>query len=385
MPGVKDVVIFIVNYNGVTLLKDLFYKCLDSFIRELESSSSVDLWFVDNGSTDSSLEKVKARYRNKLRYLRLSRNLGYGAACNIAYKYTKRLGLQYKYYVCSNNDIEVYPGKLKELLRWLNTTEKKYPKGFIMTPLLINGYDGFIDFGGFFVDEAGGTWSLRLVLLNRDRVDTILKKPILVSYSDGAFLIVHQRVIEDVGWFDPQLFLYYDDVELSLRAWSCGYPSLLVPVVLGIHYRSLTTKKMNVIPIYLGVRNKVYSIARYIGTISILKLMSWYLSYIIRIPETRNTQLGDTIRRIIPGHIAYEPGNVSLVNLSKFILRAFIDGFIMAMNKQRKYHRKLIDISPLFRVGLTDMFSQKNIIAKIQSQIKQYLIHVLSSEIRKLK
>jgi len=380
MVSLRNVAIFIINYNGITLLKDLLYKCLDSFIRELKSHSSIDLWFIDNGSTDSSLDEVKARYWDRLKYLRLSRNLGYGAACNIAYEYTKRLGLRYKYYVCSNNDIEIYPRRLKQLLQWLNFIEMKYPRGFIAAPVFINGYDGFIDSGGFFVDEVGGTWPLRLVLLSKDRTKMILQKPILVGYSDGAFLIIHHKVIEDIGWFDPQFFLYYEDVELSLRAWSHGYPSILVPVILGVHYRSLTTKKMSIVPLYLNVRNRAFGVTRYMGARSILKLVLWYLSYIIRIPEARNTQLEDLVRKIIPGHIAFEPNNVSLLSLARYVIRALIEGIAMAMNNQKKNPGKAVDKSSPLHIGFADIFSQKKIIAKMQKQVKQHIMNTLILE-----
>ncbi len=370
----KRLAIFIVNYNGLSVLDDLLFKCLDSFAAITEKFSFTDLWFVDNGSSDASVEKVKKRYGDKFKYIILSQNLGYGAACNIAYVYTKKLGLHYKYYICSNNDVQIFYTKLDDLLHKLAILEKEYPKGFIAAPVLLNGYDGFVDFGGFFIDEAGGTWPLRLVLFNKNKVKYMLKKPVPVSYCDGAFLIVHRNVTENLGWFNPYFFLYYEDVELSLRAWNKGYPTLLIPLVLGKHYRSASTKRISKLATYFSIRNRIYSILCYRGYLSLFKLISWFLFYFLRIYEIRSSsELQNPIRKVMPGIIIYKLSYTSLLVLLRYVTRALLEGLVMFL-KKRKSCQSSVNKNMLFlKVGFTDMFSQKKIIIKLQKQMKQII------------
>jgi GT2 family glycosyltransferase len=324
---------------------------------------------------------VKSRYGNRFNYIQLSRNLGYGAACNIAYAHTRKLGLRYKYYVCSNNDIELYPGALTILLHQLEEAEKLYPRGFIATPILINGYDGFIDVGGAFIDDAGGTWSLRLALLNKEKAKKILKVPMPVDYADGAFLIVHWRVAESIGLFSPPLYLYYDDVELSLRARTHKYPSILIPVILGVHYRSLTTSTMRLTTIYLQVRNRVYITAHYLSSLSMIKLFLWYLSYSLRILETSTRGLRDLTSKMQLGHVAYSsPRSLVSLSLLRYVTRAFIDGLLMAVRVHR--HREGNAIKSAFHIRFIDMFNQKMLITRLQNQAKLYIIRQLQTRFK---
>lgn len=368
------IAIFIVNHNGLSALDNVFFECLDSFVDMVREYENIDLWFVDSRSSDSSVEEVKKRYGNMLNYITLSYNLGYSGACDIAYIYTKKIGLDYEYYICSNNDIQIFKTKIDKVFYWLKVLEKKYPKGFIAAPLLLNAYDGYIDFGGYFVDETGGTWSLRLVLYNADKVEKVLSKPIQVNYCDGAFLIVHRNVIKNIDLFDPRFFLYYEDVELSLRAWSHGYPSVLVPVILGRHYRSIITRKINLLSSYLNLRNRVYSIISYMNSISLLKFILWYLLYPLRVYETRNNRyLRKIAQLVIPGTMLHSSNGLTL-SFFKYMTRAFLEGVTMAL-RNRKNYQKIVRRNILACIDFTDIFSFKKIILKLQKSVKQYLLN----------
>jgi len=371
--------IFIVNYNGLSMLKNIFFECLEQFVNVSKKYGVIDLWFIDNGSSDGSLNEVKKRYGEAFNYITLSRNLGYGAACNIAYRYTKKHGLSYKYYVCSNNDIELDSEAFGKLLALLTDLEKKYSQGFIATPILVNGYDSFVDFGGYFLDDAGNVWPLRLLLLNVESAKKILRNPIEVSYADGAFLIVHRNVIEDVGLFDEHFIVYYEDVELSLRAWSKGYPSVLIPIVLGKHYRSTTTRKTLMRSFYLNLRNRVSTTIQYLGSVSFLKMMMWYLFYIVRIFELRNNkQLYNIMAKMVPGHIALKSDTKTLLESLKFVTRAFIDGISLYSTKRIAYSSKKAYDRILLSIGFSEIISQKRAINTLQKELKTYIIERLN-------
>jgi len=368
----EKIAIFIINYNGLTLLGEIFFNCLEQFVNISKKYSSIDLWLVDNGSSDASVVEVKKLYGDSFKYITSSRNLGYGASCNIAYRYTKMLGLEYKYYICSNNDIIVDPDAFGKILATLVDLEKKYPSGFIATPLLQNGYDNFVDFGGYFLDSAGNAWPLRLLFLNIEKVEKILKGPIKVSYADGAFLIIHKNVIKDIGLFSNHFILYYEDVELSLRGWNKKYPSIFIPIILGKHYRSSTSKQLKMEVNYLSIRNKVYSVIHYLGLLSFLKYVLWQIFYPIRLIEIMsNKQLFDTITKISPHLTTLKFDKKSLVDISKYIVRAFFDGIKMAKDREK---RMKIQNLPYLNLGFTDIVSQKRTIIKLRKQLKKYIL-----------
>jgi len=262
--GVK-LAVFIINYNGTSSLGELFLKALESFTTAASGLIGVDIWLVDNGSLDNSLEEARSRFGASLKYVRLSRNLGYGGACYLAYIYTLYLGLRYDYYVCSNNDIIVSSKGFKELTEWLHRLSRVFGNGFIASPILGNGIGG-LDNGSYYVDSfGGGNWPLTLISSSPEKLaGLLLNKPIPVSYADGAFMAFHWKAVEK-AFFDPRLFLYAEDVEASLRGWQYGVPSLLVPVVLGDHYRNSTMREVKPVSIYTSVRNGVYVSYRYLG------------------------------------------------------------------------------------------------------------------------
>ncbi len=60
-----DVSIIVLNYNGRRILGKLLDLCLESLLNQ--DHNSYEIIFADNGSTDDSIEHVKARYGNNAR------------------------------------------------------------------------------------------------------------------------------------------------------------------------------------------------------------------------------------------------------------------------------------------------------------------------------
>jgi len=351
--GVK-LAVFIINYNGASSLGDLFLKALESFTTATSGLIGVDIWLVDNGSLDNSLEEARSRFGASLKYVRLSRNLGYGGACYLAYIYTLYLGLRYDYYVCSNNDIIVSSKGFKELIEWLHRLSRVFGNGFIASPILGNGSDG-LDNGSYYIDSFGEVWPLTLISSSPEKLaGLLLNKPIPVSYADGAFMVFHWKAVEN-AFFDPKLFLYSEDAEASLRGWQYGVPSLLVPVVLGDHYRNSTTRKVKPISIYTSVRNGVYVSYRYLG------VRGFIGSLVARFVIMMKNMVLITTR----GH-----GRERLL-VVKLITRGIIDSISLVMREGKRY--KPLH-APVITVPLVGIVLRRRAYI-IQDKLKKIFIH----------
>jgi len=203
----------------------------------------------------------------------------------------------------------------------------------------------------------------------------MLKKPVPISYADGAFSIVHYKVLEDIGWFDPRFFLYYEDVEFSLRAWTKGYPSILIPVILGKHYRSITAKKASLRSFYLHVRNRVFTTVYYMGFHSFYRFLQWYILYPIRLLEIKNNkELQFLFDKIQPSIKDVMSTKIAL--LKNFTL-ATIEALRVARREIARRHYVSIVNTPIIHVGLTDLFSQKRVFSVVQNQVRKYLSKAL--------
>ncbi len=55
------------------------------------------------------------------------------------------------------------------------------------------------------------------------------------NWTSAACLLVRRRAFDELGGFDPALFLYGEDVDLSWRAWRAGWRCLYVPGAHCIH------------------------------------------------------------------------------------------------------------------------------------------------------
>jgi len=363
----KNLAIIIVNYNGVSGLKELFFKVLDSVLDAVRGVPGVDVWFVDNGSTDDSVRIVQEKYGNMSKILTLGRNVGYGGACNLAYAYTNKLGLRYRFYACINNDIVIDSGRFRNLLAWLKILDRMSPKGFIATPILINGYIEGLDFGGYFIDSSGGAWPLRFVIRSAEKLANVLRLPLPVSYADGAFIIFHRAVIEKIGFFEPRFFLYGEDVEVCLRAWQNDIPSLLIPVIVGKHYRSTTTSIIKRIQVYMQVRNRVYNALRYFGLHGLIKTLIWYALYPIRLIDSKHVIVGKLLEEVglnLLGTIQNLGGDISTI---KLITRAFIDGIRWARKNKKGQNNTLKGSSgPVLGLPISSLVSTKALLNNAQ-------------------
>jgi GT2 family glycosyltransferase len=354
----NKIVILVINYNGRKALGDIFERSLNSIIESVEllrkRGFDVEPFFVDNNSYD---ESVSVARQKRFSLINLNRNLGYAGACYIAFNHVRVRGINPDLFVFLNNDIIMDSENFYKFIRFVLLLKKRF-QGIIVTPLLLNGYTGELDHGGQFIDSTGATWSISLVM-NR-QIATMLR-PTSVSYCDGAVLVADDVALERVGVFDPRFFMYYEDVELSLRAWSRGIPSILLPIIVGVHYRSATAK-IRPEMLYFNVRNRVYTTRKYFGYMGVFMVILYYLFYVFRfldLDSVANTRF-------------YLKSNdtIDIYRGFKYITRAIIDGARMKQYKDGKASRCL---APVLNLSISDLFSMKKLYIRIIESIYNYI------------
>lgn len=65
-----------------------------------------------------------------------------------------------------------------------------------------------------------------------------------VPWTSGCCLMVHKACLEDIGRLDDDFFLYYEDVDLCLRAWKKGWQVWHEPAVCLTHHAPLHRRKV---------------------------------------------------------------------------------------------------------------------------------------------
>ena len=79
--------------------------------------------------------------------------------------------------------------------------------------------------------SPGGAGTCRAAARTRARVD----------WGQSAALLVRREAAAQVGWMDPEFFVYSDEVDFQKRLADAGWHSLYVPAARAIHHEQLAT------------------------------------------------------------------------------------------------------------------------------------------------
>jgi len=216
----------VANWNGGEENLD----CLRSLSRS--GIAATDIVFVDNGSTDGSLERVVAEFPHAT-VIRNATNLGFGEASNQGARLALERGVDAVFFV--NNDVVLPEGTLARLVREL---EKERSVG-IVGPRVLYRDDPMK------VWAAGGmlTWRENLSTLvgHGERDGPEFQTTRDVDYVAGCALLATRAALAKTGLFDALYFAYMEDVDLCLRAKAAGFGVRRVGEVAALHATSLAT------------------------------------------------------------------------------------------------------------------------------------------------
>lgn len=205
-PGL--VTVAVLNYNGKAHLDE----CLATLLRQ-DHAGPVEVLLWDNGSGDGSVEHVRARFP-AVRVVASPANLGFAGGMNGAVRAARG-----KLVVLLNNDIRVEPGFLRELL----AVARRRPDAFaIGCRLLLYDRPELVNHAGGLFAPIGGGWDEGFgrpeagFAARGDAYET--------GIASGGAMLVRRDAFLALGGFDDRFFMYFEDVDLCLRAWREGLP-----------------------------------------------------------------------------------------------------------------------------------------------------------------
>jgi GT2 family glycosyltransferase len=227
------------NWNGKRFLS----SCLGS-LRE-QSFKDFETVLVDNGSTDGSVEFVRNHFP-EIRFVLMGENQGFSAAANAGIKSSTA-----EYVALLNNDTEVDPGWLEELVR---AAENHPEAGFFATKLVDFFERRFLDGAGDALRLSGLPYRLGHGERDRGQFDT----PAYVFAACGAAALYRREMLDEIGLFDEDFVSYCEDGDLSFRAQLAGYRCFYVPDAVVYHISSASTGgKRSATATRLGSRNSL--------------------------------------------------------------------------------------------------------------------------------
>lgn len=235
-----DLSIIIVNYNTF----DFLTHCLDT-IENSKGRFKKEIIIVDNASSDKSTQMINKwlSENQKLKKLPIKlianqKNLGFAKACNQAIKIAKG-----KYILFLNPDTSIEEDTLTEMLKFMD----KDPNIAVSTCKveLPNEEIDWASHRGFPTPWASFTYFTRLnKLFPKSKVFggyhleyKNLNKPHEIDSPCGAFYLVRKVILNKVGSFDEDYFMYAEDLDLSYRIKKAGFKIFYNPKAKIIHHK----------------------------------------------------------------------------------------------------------------------------------------------------
>ena len=241
-----EVSLIIVNLNGLEHLETLFGS-----IRELSfPQDSIEIIFVDNGSTDGSVDWVK-KNRPRVRIIENEQNEGFASACNKGAKAATKDWLAFV-----NNDMRLDPEWLVRLFEAVEGSGKNT----VCAGSRILSWEGtHIDFIGGVMAFYGHSFQkdFNEIAHNAQTNDP----PKKTLFACGGAMLIQKEVYLSVGGFDDDYFAYFEDVDLGWRLWLLGYDVIFAPAAVAYHKRFSTARKyLGGKHLFLCERNALYTI-----------------------------------------------------------------------------------------------------------------------------
>ncbi len=237
--------IVILNFNQLKVTCEF----LDS--TKVLTYPNFEIIFVDNNSKENPTDHVKQNYPD-IKLIVNERNLGFTGGNNIGIAAANG-----DYIFVVNNDTEVTPNLLENLLEpFLRDTKigMVSPKiKFFHQPNIIQyaGYNAINPFTGR--NSAVG---------NKEEDKGQHDMPGYTCYAHGAAMLVKKEVIDKVGAFYDDFFIYYEELDWSARTTRGGYEIYYQPSAVILHKESITMGKESQLKAYYHNRNRILFMRR---------------------------------------------------------------------------------------------------------------------------
>jgi len=248
--------VVVVNYNGRHLLEDCFRSL------EQQTYRNYEIILVDNGSNDDSISFMKENFPD-VRIVQLSANTGFAGGTN-----TGILISNGDYILTLNNDTIADADLLEKIVRPMQSDARV---GMCGAKMVLPG--GRINSTGICISRSGAAWDRGMGEQDHGQYDMAEE---IFCPSAGAALY-RRSMLDEIGLFDEDFFLFMEDVDLAFRAQYAGWKCMYVPTARVVHIHGGTAGAGSDIAVYYGNRNIIWNITKNFPLWTLLFSNPWIL------------------------------------------------------------------------------------------------------------
>lgn len=248
--------VVILNWNG----KKHLLKCLASL--KSITYKPVEVIVVDNNSSDDSVSAVKKNFP-WVKIIANAENRGYSGGNNDGIAASRG-----EFVFILNNDTEVGKGFLEPLVSVMND-----PTVACVQPKLVYGDKRtMLNAVGSYFTSTGFLYHYGY----RKNTNTSQYNHRMTIYSaKGAAMMLRKSALSQVGLFDEDFFIYFEETDLCHRLWLAGFKVVYEPRSRIYHYEAVDTHRemKNSKIMYLSYRNRIASFIKNLSLPSLFRLL----------------------------------------------------------------------------------------------------------------
>ncbi len=200
--------------------KDLTLRSIECLLQN-PPKMNFEIIVVDNASSDGTLEAIRKRFREVV-VIRNDRNLGFSRACNRGAAEASG-----RFLLFLNSDTEVQKGTFEHLIQWLEShsntgvvgpkligpNERAIQMSWVWNPLL----------AGELIQQYFAPYAVRRSRFRQRLIQWLQNRSKSVPSICGACIMVRRDVFDQIGGFDEDFELYFEDSDICLRCRQAGW------------------------------------------------------------------------------------------------------------------------------------------------------------------
>jgi N-acetylglucosaminyl-diphospho-decaprenol L-rhamnosyltransferase len=211
--------------------RELLVRCLDAIAAEREALPfATEVLVLDNASTDGSAGAAR-RHPTVTEVVALEQRRGKGE--NDSHLLQRARG---RFCLLLNEDSELRPGATAKL----HAALEELPEAAAAGAKLLRP-DGQVQASAWRFPTPATALIGALFLHRRLTVQSRGRRTRPVDWAQSAALLVRRDAARDIGWFDPQFFVYSDEVDFCRRLADAGWSTVWVPDAEAVHHEQLST------------------------------------------------------------------------------------------------------------------------------------------------
>jgi GT2 family glycosyltransferase len=281
-----SVAVVIPSWNSAALLP----RCLDS----LAGQGALEVFVVDNGSTDGTVELLRER---GISHLTLPENRGFAVAMDLGVARTTAPMV-----LALNADTELEPGGVTVLVAAL---EADLGLGGVAPRILqVDGEDRDVAGARIYSTGQALTADGRAVEVGagkEQRPDALRGREVFGVC--GAACLLRRELFDDLGGYDRGFFSFYEDVDLNVRARVAGWRFAYVPEAIVWHVGNASwlaeAPRPGAWNARLVARNRLVTQARFVPVAAVPRIAAVEVGALVR--AARQGRLRATLRGKLEG------------------------------------------------------------------------------------